>query len=141
MTITTAMCTSFKQELLQAGHNFSVGGANFRLALFDATATMDAATTTYSGANETTGPGYTAGGQALTNVEPATSGTTAFTDFGDVVWTGATFSARGAQIFNNSNGNKSVSVHDFGATVSVVSGNLTVSFPNATASEAILRLA
>lgn len=135
------MCTSFKQELLQAGHNFSSGGNNFRLALFDSTATMNATTTTYSGANETTGTGYTAGGKVLTNVDPTTSGTTAFTDFGDLVWTASTFSARGAQIFNNSNGNKSVSVHDFGATVSVVSGNLTVSFPAANASDAILRLA
>lgn len=141
MTITTAMCTSFKKESWEASHNFAVGGNNFRMALFDPTATMDATTTVYSTANEATGTGYTAGGKPLTNVGVATSGTTAYVDFDDVVWTGSTFSARGAQIFNNSSGNKSVSVHDFGTTVSVVSGNLTVSFPTANATAAILRLA
>lgn len=141
MAITTAMCTSFKKELMTATHNFSVGGSNMRMALFDSTATMDATTTVYSTANQVVGTGYAAGGKPLTNIDPATSGTTAFADFDDVVWTGATFSARGAQIFNNSAGNASVSVHDFGTTVSVVSGNLTVSFPTANATAAILRLA
>lgn len=140
MAITTAMCTSYKQQLLTATHNHSVGGSNFRLALFDATATMDATTTTYSGANEVVGTGYTAGGKLLTNVAPASSGTTAYTSFSDLVWTASTFTARGAQIFNNSAANASVGVFDFGANVSVTSGNLTVQFPTANASAAVLRI-
>jgi hypothetical protein len=141
MTITTAMCTSFKRELLLGEHNFSSGGSAFYLALFDSTATLGVETTTYSSVNEAVGPGYIAGGKVLTNVTPSTGGSVAFTDFGDVSWTASTFTTRGAMIYNQSNGNAAVSVHDFGVDVSVISGTLTVQFPNATASEAILRLA
>lgn len=141
LAITTAMNTSFKVELMTATHNFTTGGHNFRLALFDATATMDASTTTYTGANEVVGTGYTAGGKLLTNVTPTSSGTTAFTDFDDQVWTSATFTARGAQIFNTTSGNKSVGVFDFGSNIPVVAGNFTVQFPTANATAAVLRIA
>jgi hypothetical protein len=142
MAITTAMCTSYKVELMTATHNHAVGGSNFKLALFDSTATMDATTTTYSGANEVAnGSGYTTGGKALTNSAPTSSGTTAYTTFTDLVWTASTFTTRGAQIFNNSAANKSVGVFDFGANISVSAGNLTVQFPTANATAAVLRLA
>jgi hypothetical protein len=140
MAITTAMCTSFKRELLLGAHNFSSGGSAFYLALFDSTATLGAETTAYSSANEAAGPGYTAGGKVLTNVTPSTSGNVAFTDFGDVSWTASTFTARGAMIYNQSAANRAVSVHDFGVDVSVISGTLTVQFPAADADNAILRL-
>ena len=142
MAITTAMATSYKSELMTATHNHAVGGSNFALALFDATATMDASTATYTGANEiANGSGYTTGGKALTNVAPTTSGTTAFTSFNTpLVWTGATFTARGAQVYNQSQGNKSVGVFDFGANIPVVAGNFTLSFPTANASAAVLRI-
>ena len=141
MTITTAMCTSFKKELLQAMHNFSAGGDAFYLALFDSSASLGASTESYPAAGEASGPGYSAGGKALASVTPSTGGTVAFTDFGDVSWEAATFTARGAMIYNQSSGNAAVSVHDFGVDVSVISGTLTVSFPAANAATAILRIA
>lgn len=142
LAIATAMATSYKAELLTATHNHAVGGSNFALALFDATATMDASTATYTGANEiANGAGYTTGGKALTNVAPSSSGTTAFTSFNSpLIWTGATFTARGAQIYNQSQGNKSVGVFDFGSNIPVVAGNFTLSFPTANASAAVLRI-
>lgn len=141
LAITTSMATSFKQQLMTATHNFTTGGHNFRLALFDANASLDATTTTYSAANEVVGTGYVAGGKLLTNVTPTTGGTTAFTDFDDQVWTASTFTARGAQIFNNSAGNASVGVFDFGANIPVVAGNFTVTFPTANAAAAVIRIA
>ena len=142
MAITTAMSTSFKVELLLGTHNFTAStGHNMRLALFDATATLDATTTAYATANEVSGTGYTAGGKLLTNVTPTSSGTTAFADFDDLVWTASTFTARGAQIFNNSAANKSVGTFDFGSNIPVVSGNFTVTFPTANATAAVLRIA
>lgn len=142
MAITTAMATSYKSELMTATHNHAVGGSNFALALFDATATMDATTATYSGANEiANGNGYTTGGKALTNIAPATGGTTAFTTFNSpLVWTNATFTARGAQIYNQSQGNKSVGVFDFGQNIPVVAGNFTLTLPTANATAAVLRI-
>ncbi len=141
LAITTAMATSFKSELMTATHNFSVGGNNFRLALFDGTATMDSTTTTYTGTNEVVGSGYTAGGQLLTNVAPTTSGTTAFTTFNSpLTWTAATFTAAGCQIYNSTNGNRSVGVFSFGSNIPVVSGNFTLSFPTANATAAVLRI-
>lgn len=142
LAITTAMPTSFKSEILQALHNFTnPGGHNFRMALYDSTATLDATTTAYATANEVVGTGYTAGGQLLTAVTPTTSGTTAFTDFADLVWTASTFTARGALVFNNTSSNRACGVFDFGANVSVTAGNLTVVFPTANASAAVLRIA
>lgn len=141
LAITTAMCTSFKQELLQAVHNFSANGSNMRMALFDSTVTLDATTTVYATANEVVGAGYTAGGKLLANTTTANAGTTAFVDFDDLVWTASTFTTRGAQIFNNSAANRSVAVFDFGANVSVTAGNLTVVFPTANATAAVLRIA
>jgi hypothetical protein len=138
--ITTAMCTSFKVELMTATHNLSTGGHNIRMALFDSTVTLDATTTVYATANEVVGTGYTAGGQVLTNVTPTSSGTTAFADFADLVWTSSTFVARGGLLFNNSAANRAIAALDFGANISVTAGNLTVAFPTANASAAVLRI-
>jgi hypothetical protein len=141
LAITTAMNTSYKQQLFSATHNHSVGGDVFNVALFDATATMNAATAVYATANEVSGTGYTAGGKPLTNVAPTSSGTTAWTSFNSpVVWTNATFTARGAQIFNTSKANASVGVFDFGANIPVVAGNFTLTLPTANASAAVLRI-
>lgn len=139
MAITTAMCTSFKKESWQGLHNFSNPGSNFNLALFDSTVTLDSTTTAYATANEVSGTGYTAGGKALTNGNVSTSGTTAYTTFSDLVWTGATFTARGCQIFNKDQANKSVAVFDFGSNIPVVAGNFTVQFPTANSTAAVLR--
>jgi hypothetical protein len=142
MAITQAMCTSFKQELLTGTHNFTNGtGDTFKIALFTSSATLDASTTAYSTTNETSGTGYTAGGNTLTNVTPTTSGTTAFTDFADTTWSTASITARGALIYNSTDSNKAVVVLDFGADKTSTAGDFTIQFPTADASNAIIRIA
>jgi hypothetical protein len=143
MAITQAMCTSFKQELMEAKHNFLASGGNtFKLALYTSSATLDATTTAYTVTNEASGTGYTAGGAALTNIDPTTSGTTAFTDFADLTFSTATITARGALIYNDTAaGDPSVIVLDFGADKTSTAGDFTISFPTADASNAIIRIA
>jgi hypothetical protein len=146
MAITQAMCTSFKQELLEGQHDFRTSGHTFNMALYTSSATLDASTTDYSVTNEVSGTGYSAGGQALTNVNPTTSGTTAFTDFADETWTTASITARGAIIYNTTTGGgtgttDAVCVLDFGADKTSTAGDFTVQFPTADASNAIIRIA
>src|SRR6056297_1639324 len=106
MAITQAMCTSFKKELLEGIHDFRSGGDVYKIALFTSSASLDASTTTYSTSNEVTGTGYTAGGNTLTNINPTSSGTTAFLDFADTTWSSATITAAGAVIYNSTEGDK-----------------------------------
>ncbi len=144
MAITQAMCTSFKQELLEATHNFKTsgsGGNTFKIALYTSSATLDATTTAYSATNETSGTAYVAGGNTLTNITPSSSGTTAFCDFSDSTWSTSTITARGAVIYNSTSSNKSVAVLDFGSDKSSTSGDFTIQFPTADASNAIIRIA
>jgi len=138
MAITTAMCTSFKQELLEAEHDFTAD--TFKLALFTSSASLDATTTAYATTNEVSGTGYTAGGATLTVVAPTTSGTTAFVDFNDVSFSSATITARGALIYNSSKSNKAVAVYDFGADQSATNATFTVTMPTASASDAVVRI-
>jgi hypothetical protein len=142
------MCTSFKQELLQAQHNFTAStGHTFKLALYDNNASFTAATTDYTATNEVSNSGsYSAGGGTLTNVTPTTSGTTAFTDFADITFTSATITARGALIYNTTTGGGSgttdtVVVLDFGSDKTSTAGDFQISFPTADASNAIIRIA
>lgn len=142
MAITQAMCTSFKAELMTATHNFTTGSGNaFKIALYTSSATMSASTTAYSATNEVSGTGYTAGGAALTNVTPTTSGTTAYTDFADVTWSASTITANGALIYNSTNSNKAVVVLAFGADKSSTSGDFVIQFPAAGAGTAIINIA
>ena len=150
MAITSAICSSFKQELLQGKHNFSSsGGHTFKLALFTSSASLGASTTDYSTSNEitnTSGTAYTAGGATLTNTGVGLTSTTAFTDFGDVTYTSASFTANGALIYNTTTGTGSsttdaVAVIAFGADKTVTSGTFTIQFPTANATDAIIRLA
>ncbi len=137
------MCTSFKKELLEAKHNFLASGGNsFKLALYTNSASFTAATTAYTTSNEVSGTGYSAGGSALTNINPTTSGTTAFTDFSDLTFSSATITARGALIYNDTAaGDPSVVVLDFGADKTSTAGDFTIVFPTADASNAIIRIA
>ena len=137
------LCTSFKVELLKGVHNFSASGGDvFKIALYTSSATLDATTTAYSATNEVSGTGYTAGGNTLTNIEPTSSGTTAYLDFSDTTWSTATITARGALIYNSSAvGNPAVAVLDFGADKTSTAGDFTVVFPTADASNAIVRIA
>ena len=142
MAITQAMCTSFKNELMTATHNFTNGADSFKLALYTSSATLDAATTAYSSTNEASGTGYTATGAALTNVTPTTSGTTAFTDFNDLTFSTATITANGALIYNDTAaGDPAVVVLAFGADKTSTAGDFTIQFPTADASTAIIRIA
>jgi len=149
MAITQAMCTSFKQELLQAQHDFTAStGHSFKLALYTSSATLGASTTDYSATNEVSGTGYSAGGGALTNVDPTSSGTTALTDFQDETFSTATITARGALIYNTTPNTTSLSVTnptvvvlDFGGDKTSTAGDFTIVFPTADASNAIIRIA
>ena len=142
MAITQAMCTSFKKEILEAVHNYKLsGGDTFKIALFTSSASLDATTTAYSTSNEVSGAGYSAGGNTLTRIDPATSGTTAFTDFANTTWSSATITARGAVIYNSTDSDKAVAVLDFGSDKSSSSGDFTIQFPTADSSSAIIRIA
>ena len=137
------MCTSFKQELLEGGHNFLLsGGDTFKIALYDNSAAFTAATTAYTATNEVSGTGYVAGGGTLTRIDPTTSGTTAYTDFANYTWSTATITAYGAMIYNDTDaGNASVVILDFGGVQTSTAGDFTVQFPTADASNAIIRIA
>tara|TARA_R110000764_G_C10750856_1_gene352226 strand:- start:33 stop:485 length:453 start_codon:yes stop_codon:yes gene_type:complete len=150
MAITQAMCTSFKTQLLTATHNFATNGNAFKLALYaigsggksSTTATLGATSTVYVTTGEVASSGsYVTGGGALTKVAPTSSGTTAFTDFADITFTTATITARGALIYNDTNGDKAVCALDFGGNKSSSSGSFTIQFPTADASNAIIRIA
>jgi hypothetical protein len=141
-------CTSAKKELAMAQHNFSAsGGHAFKIALYDNTAALNAATTAYPGAGVggelAAAGGYTQGGQALAaNIDPATTGTTAFWSWtANPQWVTATFTTYGALIYNFTNANKSVAVLDFGGAKPVSSGTFTIVLPTNDASNAILRIA
>jgi hypothetical protein len=147
MAITSALCTSFKKELLERKHDFNAtSGHSFKIALYTSAASLDAATTVYSTSNEVVGTGYTAGGIALTNIDPTSSGTTAFIDFADVTWSSATITAAGALIYNTTTDGgasttNAVAVLSFGGDKTSTNGDFVIQFPVADASNAIVRIA
>tara|TARA_R100001163_G_scaffold26670_1_gene21650 strand:+ start:53 stop:484 length:432 start_codon:yes stop_codon:yes gene_type:complete len=143
MAITSAICNSFKQEILQAEHNFTATtGDTFNLALYTSSASLGASTTAYTTSNEVSGTGYTAKGNALTSVTPTLDSSTAVCDFADTSFTSASFTARGCLIFNDSHSSDAaVCAIDFGADKTVTSGTFTIQFPAAAASTAIIRIA
>ena len=146
MAITSAICNSFKQEILEAEHNFTASSGNtFNLALYTSSATLNKSTTAYSSSNEisnTSGSAYSAKGKALTSVTPTLDSDTAVCDFSNVSWTSASFTARGCLIFNDSHSSDAaVCAIDFGGDKTVTSGTFTVEFPAAAASTAIIQIA
>ncbi len=144
MAITTAMCTTFKKEILEAVHNFkNSGGSTFNLALYTSSASLGASTTAYTSSNEVAdGNGYSTKGSALTRVDPSNSGTTALPDFNDLTFGSSSLTARGCLIFNESaSGDPAVCALDFGGDKTSSSGDFTVQFPTADASNAIIRIA
>ena len=147
MAITSAICTSFKVEILKAVHNFTASSGNtFNIALYDSGASLGASTTAYTTSEEitnTSGSAYSAKGKALTSVTPVASSTTAVCDFSDISWTSASFTARGCMIFNDSatSGDPSVCCIDFGGDKTATNGTFTIQFPTADSSDAIIRIA
>ena len=143
MAITSAICTSFKQEILVGTHNFTASsGDTFKIALYTSDASLGASTTAFSSSNEISNTSGSAKGNALTSVTPALSTDTAVCDFADTSFTSASFTARGCLIFNDSaSGDPAVCAIDFGADKTVTSGTFTIQFPTADASNAIIRIA
>jgi hypothetical protein len=150
MAITQAMATTFKKELLFGSHDFDTStGDTIKLALYTSSASLDATTTAFTTSNEVAASGgYTSGGNTLNSVDPTVSGTTAFLDFDNSTWSSSTITARGAMIYNSTPNTTSISltnpavvILDFGADKSSSSGDFTVQFPAADASNAIIRIA
>ena len=150
MAITSAICNSFKQEILVGTHNLTASSGNtFKIALYTSSASLGASTTAYSTSNEisnTSGSAYSAGGATLTNSGVSLSSTTAFTDFSDVTYTSASFTANGALIYNTTTDGGSgttdaVAIIAFGGDKTASNGTFKIEFPAADASNAIIRLA
>ena len=146
MAISSAICNTFKTEVLKAVHNFTASSGNtFNLALYTSSASMGASTTAYTTTNEianTSGSSYSAKGKALTSVTPVLDSSTAVCDFADISWTSASFTANGCLIFNDTaSGDPGVCVIAFGGDKTVSSGTFTIQFPAADASNAIVRIA
>ena len=145
MTISSAVCNTFKQEILVGTHNFTASsGDTFNLALYTSSASLGAGTTAYASTNEisnTSGSAYSAKGKVITSVTPALDGSVACCDFADISWTSASFTANGCVIFNDDAADKAVCVVAFGGDKTVSSGTFTIQFPAADASNAIVRIA
>ena len=137
MAITTAICNSYKQEILEGVHSST---DTYKIALYTSSATLSASTTAYSSTNEVTGTGYDAGGKTLTGYVSGLSTSTAYITFDDPSWTSSTITARGCLIYNSSKSNKAVACFDFGSDVISVSGTFTIDLPAAGAS-ALIRIA
>lgn len=145
MAITTAMCNSFKEELLGGVHDLDTDSLKIALIKGSHTGTYGAATTNYSNvtgnSDEATGAGYSAGGQVLDSATITLSGSTAFVDFADEVFSNATVSADGCIIYNSSQANRAIAVFNFGSTVTSTNGDFTIVFPTADANNAVIRIA
>ena len=138
MAFEQTLTTSIKKEVLLGVHDLETD--TIKLALFLATADLNAATTVYTVTGETSGTGYTPGGNVLTGVTVLTSGTTAYVDFANSVWDPASFTARGALIYNASKGDKAIAVLDFGADKTSTT-SFTVQMPANTVTSALIRFA
>jgi hypothetical protein len=136
MAITSAICNSYKKEILDGIH---AAADTYKIALYTSSATLDASTTAYSSTNEVSGTGYTAGGATLSGFSTGLASSTAYLTFSDPSWANATITARGCLIYNSSKSNKAVAVFDFGSDVSSTSGTFTVDLPAAGAS-ALIRI-
>ena len=152
MAISSAICNTFKRDLLKGFHDFdSSGGDTFKIALYTSSASLGASTTDYSATNEitnTSGSAYTAGGETLTNngVTGGSGASTAYVDFADAQWTSASFTANGALIYNTTEGagtgtTNTVVGLDFGADKTSTAGDFQIAFPTADSSNAIIRIA
>jgi hypothetical protein len=147
MTIAQTATTSFKVELPQGIHNFGPTSPDtFKIALYTAAANLDATTAVYGTTGEVVGAGYTAGGNTLViSVTPVAANNlagmpTSYWSFANTTWSGATFTARGALIYNSTNGNRSVAVLDFGSDKTVSNTTFQIVFPTPDANSAIVRI-
>jgi len=147
MAIVQSATTSFKVELPQGVHNFGPTSPDtFKIALYTGAASINQTTTVYTTSNEVVGPGYTAGGNTLTITTTPTASNnsagipTAYFSFANTTWSGATFTARGALVYNVTKANRSVIVLDFGSDKTVNNDTFQIIFPTADANSAIVRI-
>jgi hypothetical protein len=141
MAITQAVCNSFKKELLDGVHDLASGGDAFKLSLYTSQATINAATTSFTTGNEVSASGqYVSGGSQLQSQQTSVASGVAIVDFADLSFTGVTLTARGALIYNDTDGDKAVCALDFGGDKTATAGTFTIQFPAFTTSAAILRI-
>ena len=138
MTIAQCYPDSFKLELSQAVHNFSTD--TLYIALYSSSASLGPQTTVYTSTGEISGTGYVAGGIALTGITQTTSNNVVFYTFANPTWPSATFTARGALIYNFSKSNKAVAVLDFGADKTTAGNTFTVVLPANLYNTALIRI-
>ena len=139
MAITQAMCTQFKKDVMLGLHDLD--SDTIKIALYTSSATLSAATDTYTTSNEVAnGNGYTTGGVTLANASVIENGTSGCFDSDDPSWSSATFTARGALIYNDTDGDRAIAVLDFGGDFAVAGGTFKIVFPAQTASNAIVRI-
>lgn len=138
MALVQGLCSSFKQESWLGIHDLDTD--TLKIALYTASATLGPNTTVYTATDEISGAGYTAGGEVLVNVQVLLSGTTAYVTFDNPSWSGASFTCRGALIYNSTKADRAIAVLDFGSD-KTASGTFTIQLPAATASSAVIRLA
>ena len=138
MPIQQGQCTVFKKNCLSGLENFAAGTSYvYKIALYTAFANLSYETLIYTTTNEITGTGYTAGGNTLTPIVPATTDQVAYISFQNTTWNPASFTARGALIYNSTT-NAAVAVLDFGSD-KTATNTFTVTFPTADATNAIIR--
>jgi hypothetical protein len=138
MAITQAMCTQFKRDVMLGLHDLD--SDTIRIALFTSSATLNATTTAYATTNEISGAGYTAGGVALASASVINNSTSGCFDATDPEWTSATFTARGALIYNDTESDLAIAVLDFGGDFTVAGGTFKIVFPAQTKDTAIIRI-
>ena len=139
MAIVTAVCNSFKKEILEGVHE---AADVYKIALYTSAATLNKSTTAYSATNEVAGTGYTAGGATLSGYTTALDTDTAYIDWTvDPTWAASTITARGALIYNSTQANKAVATYDFGSDITSTAGTFTVTLPAAAAATATVRVA
>lgn len=138
MAITQTWTTSFKQQVLLGEHDLETDV--LKIALYTAAAVLGPDTTVYTTVGETSGTGYTAGGEVLTNVTVSSGDGIAYVDFDNPTWAGASFTARGALIYNSSKANKSMFVLDFGTNQTAVNENFVIDLPANNPTFAVIKL-
>ena len=141
MAIAQAVANSFKKEILEGIHDLESGGDVFKLALYDSSANLSAATTSFTTGGEVGDSGqYTSGGGVLTGQTTSLDTGVAIVDFAELSFTGVTLTARGALIYNTSESDKAVAVLDFGGDKTATAGTFTIQFPTFNSTNAILRI-
>lgn len=137
--IQQSACTVFKVNLASGLEDFTATSPyTYKIALYTANANLGPSTTAYTTEGEVTGSGYTATGNPLTIVPVASGGTVAYISFANVTWDPASFTARGALIYNSNTG-AAICVLDFGSD-KTATNTFTVTFPAATVTDAVIRL-